>query len=246
VSYADPLVFLGVNTLDQLEEVGRELRRRKNVQLMRQGVLMLDTATTYVDWQVEVGAETILHPGTHLLGATRVGSRVEIEPGAILRDSVVEDGAAILAYSHLDQAVVRAGAHVGPFARLRPDTDVGPNAKIGNFVETKKARLAAGVKVSHLSYVGDAEIGADSNIGCGFITCNYDGANKHQTKIGKNVFVGSDVQAVAPLEIGDGAFVAAGSTVTKDVPPGGFAIARSPQVTKEGMAKRFLKSKKPS
>jgi len=139
--------------------------------------------------------------------------------------------------------IVRQKAHVGPFARLRPDSDIGASAKVGNFVEVKKSKLSAGAKVSHLSYVGDAEIGENSNIGCGFITCNYDGVNKHKTKIGKNTFVGSDVQAIAPIEIGDNAFVAAGSTITKNVPSGGFAVARSNQTTKEGMAHRFLKTK---
>ena len=159
---------------------------------------------------------------------------------------MIHNGAEILAYSHLDQVTVREQAHVGPFARLRPESDIGSKAKIGNFVEIKKAKLEQGAKVSHLSYVGDAEIGAESNIGCGFITCNYDGVNKHRTKIGKNTFIGSDVQVIAPLEIGDNAFVAAGSTITKDVPSGGFAVARSNQTTKEGMAHRFLKVKKPS
>ncbi len=122
--------------------------------------------------------------------------------------------------------------------------DIGPDAKVGNFVEVKKSKLSRGVKVSHLSYIGDAEIGENSNIGCGFITCNYDGANKHKTKIGSNTFIGSDCQAVAPIEIGNDAFVAAGSTITKNIPDGGFGIARSQQTTKEGSAKRFLKSKK--
>jgi bifunctional UDP-N-acetylglucosamine pyrophosphorylase/glucosamine-1-phosphate N-acetyltransferase len=130
-------------------------------------------------------------------------------------------------------------------ARLRQGADIGPESKIGNFVEVKKARLERGVKVSHLSYIGDAEIGENSNIGCGFITCNYDGANKHQTKIGRNSFIGSDCQAIAPIEIGNDAFVAAGTTLTKSVPDGAFAIARAQLTVKEGAAKRFLKSKKP-
>jgi bifunctional UDP-N-acetylglucosamine pyrophosphorylase/glucosamine-1-phosphate N-acetyltransferase len=246
MTFTDPTTFLGVNTLDQLEDISRILRRRKNVSLMREGVVMLDAGTTYVDWSVKVGAETVIHPGVHLLGETVLGRGVIIEPGAVIRDSVIEDAAEVLAYSHLDEVTVRTGALVGPFARLRPETEVGAGAKVGNFVETKKARLAAGVKISHLSYVGDADIGENTNIGCGFITCNYDGVNKHHTVIGKNVFVGSDVQAVAPLEIGDNSFVAAGSTVTKNVPADGFAIARSPQVTKEGMAHKFRKVKKPS
>lgn len=240
----DPSVFLGVNTLEQLEQVTQVLRRRKLSSLMQQGVMILDAANCYVDWDVSIGAESVLHPGVNLLGKTKIGSHVMVETGAVIRNSVIEDKAEILAYSHLEDAIVRQGAHVGPFARLRPESDIGMNAKVGNFVEVKKSRLSAGVKVSHLSYVGDAEIGEESNIGCGFITCNYDGANKHKTKIGKHTFIGSDVQVIAPLEIGDNAFVAAGSTVTKDVPTGAFAVARSNQLTKEGMAHRFIKVKK--
>lgn len=238
-------VFLGVNTLEQLEQCTQILRKRKLSSLMNSGVIMFDATSTYVDWDVQVGPESTLHPGVNLFGSTKIGRGVVIETGAVIKNSEIQEKAEILAYSHLEKAFVRAGAHVGPFARLRPESDIGSNAKIGNFVEVKKSKLAAGVKVSHLSYVGDAEIGEETNIGCGFITCNYDGVNKHRTKIGKNVFVGSDVQVIAPLEIGDDAFVAAGSTATKDVPSGAFGIARSPFAVKEGMAHRFLKKKRP-
>lgn len=244
IKFADPSVFFGVNTLEQLEQITQVLRRRKLSSLMSSGVMLLDAASTYVDWEVTAGPETVLFPGVNLFGTTTIGKGVVVETGCVLKNSTIEDGAEILSYSHLDGAHVRSGAHVGPFARLRPDSDIGSKAKIGNFVEVKKSRLHAGAKVSHLSYVGDAEIGENSNIGCGFITCNYDGVNKHRTRIGKNTFVGSDVQMVAPIEIGDEAFVAAGSTITKDVPSGAFAVARSNQTTKEGMAQRFLKPKK--
>jgi bifunctional UDP-N-acetylglucosamine pyrophosphorylase/glucosamine-1-phosphate N-acetyltransferase len=167
-----------------------------------------------------------------------------IESGTLIRNATIHDGAEILANSHVEEAIVHADATIGPMARLRPGADIGPESKIGNFVEVKKSKLARGVKVSHLSYVGDAEIGEETNIGCGFITCNYDGVNKHKTKIGSHTFIGSDVQAVAPIEIGNDAFVAAGSTITKSIPDGGFGIARSSQVTKEGAAKKFLKTKK--
>lgn len=243
VLFEDASVFLGVNTLEQLEEITQVLKRRKLRALMSAGVTIMDTHTTWADWNVEVEAETVLYPGVQLFGSTRLGRGVRVESGAVIKDSVVEASAEILAYSHLEKSRVAAGAHVGPFARLRPEADIGSGAKVGNFVEIKKSRLAQGAKVSHLSYVGDAEIGENSNIGCGFITCNYDGVNKHRTIIGKNTFVGSDVQAVAPVSIGDDAFVAAGSTVTKNVPSGGFAIARSSQTTKEGMAHRFLRPK---
>lgn len=246
VTYQDGRDFFGVNTLEQLEQVTQVLRHRKIRSLMSEGVMFYDAATSWVDLDVTVKAGTVVHPGVRLFGKTQIGANVVLESGAILQDCLIEDGAHILAYSHLEKATVRTGAQIGPFARLRPDTDIGRDAKIGNFVEIKKSKLGVGAKVSHLSYVGDAEVGDESNIGCGFITCNYDGKDKHKTKIGNHVFIGSDVQVIAPIQIGDKSFVAAGSTVTKDVPAGGFAIARSSQTTKEGMAHRFLKSKKPS
>ena len=244
VCYPEATEFLGVNTLEQLEEVTQVLRKRKLRELMLSGVTCFDAASTWVDVDVEVGNGSVLYPAVQLFGKTKIAKNVKLESGAILRDCVVEEGAEILAYSHLERSTVRSGAHIGPFARLRPDADIGPEAKIGNFVEIKKSTLAKGAKVSHLSYVGDAEVGEETNIGCGFITCNYDGKDKHKSKIGAHVFIGSDVQLIAPISIGDKSFVAAGSTVSKDVPAGGFAIARSAQTTKEGMAHRFLKSKK--
>lgn len=236
--------FLGINTMEQLASVSSILRREKLSKVFLEGVRILSPESVYIENDVVVGTGSVIYPGVTLLGKTTIGKNVTIESGTLIRNSTIHDGAEILANSHLEEAQVHADATIGPMARLRPGADIGPEAKIGNFVEVKKSRLAKGVKVSHLSYVGDAEIGEDSNIGCGFITCNYDGANKHKTKIGKNTFIGSDVQAVAPLEIGDDAFVAAGSTITRDIPSGGFGIARTSQVTKEGAAKRFLKTKK--
>jgi bifunctional UDP-N-acetylglucosamine pyrophosphorylase/glucosamine-1-phosphate N-acetyltransferase len=193
---------------------------------------------------VEIAAGTVIYPNVTILGKTKIAENVVIESGSFIKDSIIQKGAQILANSYLEESLVGPETAIGPMARLRPGTDIGAKAKVGNFVEIKKSKLAAGAKVSHLSYVGDAEIGENSNIGCGFITCNYDGANKHKTKIGSNTFVGSDVQVIAPIEIGDNAFIGAGSTITKSVPSEGFAIARSQQVTKEGMAKKFLKTKK--
>lgn len=244
VIYPNESEFLGVNTLEQLEQVTQILRQRKLSALMLNGVMCFDAASTWVDTDVEIGNGTVLHPGVRLYGASKIANNVLIESGAILKDCQIEEGAQILAYSHLEKAIVRKGAHIGPFARLRSETDVGAESKIGNFVELKKSTLQPGVKVSHLSYIGDAEIGEESNIGCGFITCNYDGRDKHKTKIGSHVFIGSDVQVVAPISIGSKSFVAAGSTITKDLPEGAFGIARSNQTTKEGMAHRFLKTKK--
>jgi bifunctional UDP-N-acetylglucosamine pyrophosphorylase/glucosamine-1-phosphate N-acetyltransferase len=164
--------------------------------------------------------------------------------GAQITNSIIDSGAKVLAYSILEGAHLHTKASAGPFARLRPGSDIGPEAKVGNFVEIKKSVLDRGVKVSHLSYVGDAFIGEETNIGCGFITCNFDGVNKHITKIGKNSFVGSDSQTIAPVEIGDNCFVASSSTITKSMPDGSFAISRGQQITKDGMAKKFLKQKK--
>jgi bifunctional UDP-N-acetylglucosamine pyrophosphorylase/glucosamine-1-phosphate N-acetyltransferase len=185
----------------------------------------------------------VVYPNVFVEGKSTIGKNCVIEPGSIIRDSILEDEVEIKAYSHLENAVVRKAAGIGPYGRLRPGADVGSEAKIGNFVEVKKAVLDRGVKVSHLSYVGDAEIGENTNIGCGFITCNYDGAQKHKTKIGKNSFIGSDTQMIAPVELGEGCYVASGSTINQDMPAGSFGIARAKQVTKENMAKRFIKTK---
>ncbi len=236
--------FLGINTMEQLAEVTSMLKERKLKQLMIDGVEFFNPQSVHIDHDVRIGKGSVIYPNVTLLGKTFVGDKVIIESGVFIRNSLIHDNCEILANSYLDECLVHEKATIGPMARLRPGTDVGPESKIGNFVEVKKSKLARGVKVSHLSYVGDAEIGENTNIGCGFITCNYDGVNKHKTKIGSNTFIGSDCQMIAPIEIGNDAFVAAGSTITKNVPDHSFGIARSPQVTKEGGAKRFLKIKK--
>lgn len=236
-------VFLGVNTLAQLEEVEKALRKRIKKQLREAGVRFIDISHCYIDSEVEVGAGSVIYPNTFITGKTKIGENVVIEMGAQITSSIVESNAKVLAYSILDGAHLHSKAQAGPFARLRPGADIGSEAKIGNFVEIKKSVLDRGVKVSHLSYVGDAFIGEETNIGCGFITCNFDGAHKHVTKIGKNCFIGSDSQTVAPVEIGDDCFVASSSTITKNMPDGSFAISRGQQITKEGIAKRFIKTK---
>lgn len=235
--------FLGVNTLVELEEATRLLRIQKNRSLALSGVRFVDIAQTYVDWDVVVGRDTVLYPQVSLHGNTMVGESAEIHQGSILKDSVIANSCVVHAYSHLEKAKLLTGAQVGPFARLRPESVICEDAKIGNFVEIKKATLERGAKVSHLSYVGDASIGENTNIGCGFITCNYDGANKNFTKIGKDCFIGSDTQMIAPIEIGDGSYVASGSTINKSMPAGSFGIARARQEIKEGLAKRFIKKK---
>lgn len=243
LEFPDGEKFTGVNTLTQLDDVTFSLKSRKLKALQESGVFILDRLHTHLDWEVTVEPEAVLHPNIYLYGKTKIAARVTIEPGVIIKSSIVEAGATIFAHSYLEDAIIRQKADIGPFARVRPGSDVGEKSKIGNFVELKKAKLEKGVKISHLSYVGDAFIGEETNIGCGFITCNYDGANKHVTKIGKGTFIGSDCQAVAPISIGDNAFVAAGTTITKDVPSDGFAIARAMIAVKENMAKRFIKKK---
>ncbi|MGZ3788313.1 MAG: bifunctional UDP-N-acetylglucosamine diphosphorylase/glucosamine-1-phosphate N-acetyltransferase GlmU [Bacteriovorax sp.] len=241
--FPDADVFLGVNTLKQLEDAECALRERKKNELREAGVRFIDSNHCYIDSEVEIGEGTVVYPNTFLTGKTKIGRNVVIEMGVQITSSVVEDNAKVLAYSVLEAAHLRPKSSAGPFARLRPGADIGPEAKIGNFVEIKKSVLGANAKVSHLSYVGDAFIGEETNIGCGFITCNFDGVHKHVTKIGKNCFIGSDSQTIAPVEIGDDCFVASSSTITKSMPNGSFAISRGQQTTKEDMAKRFIKKK---
>jgi bifunctional UDP-N-acetylglucosamine pyrophosphorylase/glucosamine-1-phosphate N-acetyltransferase len=243
MKFEDSQTFLGINSLDQLADASHLLKIKKNTQLMKSGVTLLDSHSTYVDWDVVVDPGTTLFPYTTILGKTHIHQNVLIESGVFIKDSEIFSEAHILASSHLEGAMVRTGAHIGPFARLRPLSDIGAKSKIGNFVEIKKSTLSSGVKISHLSYVGDATIGEETNIGCGFITCNYDGMKKHQTQIGKKTFIGSDCHVIAPISIGDESFVAAGSTITKDVPNGAFAIARTPQTNKENFAVKFLPKK---
>ncbi len=244
VKFPSETPFLGINTLEQLAQVDKLIRKKNMQKFMVDGIRFLDPDSCYVESGVELGVGSVIYPGVTILGKTKIADYVTIESQCFIKNSIIEDGAEILASSYLENAIVRKDASIGPMARLRTGTDIGQDVKIGNFVEVKNSILHRAAKVSHLSYIGDAEIGENSNIGCGFITCNYDGANKHKTKIGSNTFIGSDCHAIAPIEIGNDAFVAAGSTITKSVPNGGFAIARTQQVTKEGAAKRFLKTKK--
>jgi bifunctional UDP-N-acetylglucosamine pyrophosphorylase / glucosamine-1-phosphate N-acetyltransferase len=244
VKFTTKTPFLGINTLEQLAQVKEVLLERKFKTLYGEGVTLLSPKTVYLDNEVKIGSGTVIYPGVTLLGNTEIGQQVVLESGTFIKNSKVGNSTVILANSYLEEAIVFENASIGPMARLRPGTEVGEYAKIGNFVEVKKSKLGSGVKISHLSYVGDAEIGENTNIGCGFITCNYDGLKKHKTKIGKNTFIGSSCQMIAPIQIGNEVFIAAGSTITKDVPDGSFGIARSQQTTKEGMAGRFLKTKK--
>ena len=229
-----PAVAFGVNSQSELAQATRILFGRKCRELMNAGVLIIDPRTTYVEADVEIGAGSVLYPGAYLRGKTRIGSACVIEPNCYIAHSRIEDGAHIRAGSYLEEAVISARATVGPYARLRPGTEIGVEAHVGNFVEMKKTKFGARSKAGHLSYLGDAIIGEDVNVGCGAITCNYAvDRGKYRTKIGDRVFVGSDVQFVAPVEIGADAVIASGSTIVADVPERALAIARSRQTIKD-------------
>jgi len=207
-------------------------------QLSARGVTISRPETCVIDAGVEVGAGTVIEPFVQLLGKTRVGSGCLIRSFTVVEDCTVGDGVIIRQSCVLAESAVETGARIGPFAHLRPGSEIGQDAHVGNFVETKKARLGKGAKANHLSYLGDADVGEGTNIGAGVITCNYDGVHKHRTTIGKRAFVGSDSTLVAPVTIEDGAYVGAGSCITKNVPAGSLAVARSRQVVKEGWAQR--------
>ena len=226
----------GINSRHELAEAGSLMRHRKNEELMAAGVTVVDPATAYVDVDVEVGPDTVIHPGVILEGRTSVGARCELHAGVRIVNSVVGDDVTVNDHSVIVDAEVAAGARVGPFAHVRPGTSVGERARVGNFVELKKAALGAGAKAGHLSYIGDASVGAGANIGAGTITCNFDGAEKHRTTIGEQAFVGSGTQLIAPVTVEREAYVAAGSCITEDVPAGALALARGRQVNKEGRA----------
>ena len=199
--------------------------------LRRNGVEVVDPDRTYIGKDVEISPGAILYPGTYLRGHTTIGARCQVGPDCWVEDTIVEDDC-VIRYSYLDRARVRARSTVGPYAHLRPGADVGPSAHIGNFVEVKEARLERGVKAAHLAYIGDAEVGEDANIGAGTITCNFDGTHKHRTVIGKRAFIGSNAALVAPVSIGDDSLIAAGSTITEDVPAKSRAFGRARQVNK--------------
>ena len=204
--------------------------------LAEQGVLIQTPGQVWIEDQVQVGPGSVIGPCVTLAGSTILADGVEVQQGSLIRDCNVEQGAVIKAYSVLESATVGKGAIIGPFANVRPGSQLGDRVRIGNFVETKKVTMGEGSKASHLAYLGDAVIGRDCNIGAGTITCNYDGFNKSLTQLGDRVFIGSDSQLVAPVSIGDDGYVAAGSTITKDVPEGALGIARGRQVTKEKLA----------
>jgi len=233
---ADSREVLGCNTRGDLAEVDRVFRERKRNALMDDGVTIQLPETVLIDPEVTAGEDTIIEPGVQLLGKTKIGARCTIRTGSVLSDAILGDDVTVephcvVTESRLDDRVI-----IGPFARLRPENHLKAGSRIGNFVELKKSTIGEGTKAMHLSYLGDAKIGTKSNIGAGTITCNYDGFQKHPTSIGNKVFIGSDSALVAPVRIGDGAYIAAGSTITENVPSDGLGIARGRQVNKPGWA----------
>jgi bifunctional UDP-N-acetylglucosamine pyrophosphorylase/glucosamine-1-phosphate N-acetyltransferase len=235
--------FLGVNNLLQLETVENILLTEKKRNLALSGVRFIQSHSIYLEDMVDIEPGCTIYPNVSLHGATTIKEGCVLENGVIVKDSNIASNTLVKAYSYIEGATIGSDCAIGPMARIREGSEFSEQCKIGNFVETKKSKFHKGVKVSHLSYVGDAEIGEETNIGCGFITCNYDGANKHKTIIGKRSFIGSDCQMIAPIEIGDEAFVGSGSTINKNVPSGAFAIARAKQETREGAAARFIQKK---
>jgi len=233
-----PQEIRGVNSRTELAEVSRSMRQSKNEELMAAGVTIVDPATTYIDPDVEVGADTVIHPGVVIEGHTRIGAACEIQAHVRICDSEIDDRVTINNFCLLVGARVAEGASIGPFAHLRLQSSVGVGAKVGNFVELKKTTLGAGSKASHLTYLGDATVGEHVNIGAGTITCNYDGEAKHETVIEDGAFIGSDSQLVAPVRIGKGAYVAAGSSITDDVPAGALGVARARQTNVDGWVAR--------
>lgn len=232
----DASEVLGGNTRAELAEIDEKMRLAKCRQLMADGVTIFYPATCVVDTGVEIAADTVIEPYVQLLGKTRIGSACRVRSYSVIRDVEIDDGVTILPGCIMDDAQIGAGAVIGPYSRIRPGTEIGEGAHVGNFVETKKVKLGKGSKANHLTYLGDAEIGAGVNIGAGTITCNYDGVHKHKTTIEDGVFVGSDSTLVAPIRLGKGAYVGAASCLTEDVPADSLAIGRAHQIVKEGWA----------
>lgn len=230
--------FLGINTRQDLSMAHEALRKKTVRELQEKGVLILDAGSAYIWPSVRIGRDTEIYPNVHLQGNTVIGNRCTIYPNVRIIDSRIKEGAVIKDSTLIENSNVGAGAQVGPFSHIRPESNIGESAKIGNFVEVKKSSIGRGTKAMHLSYLGDATIGKDANIGAGTITCNYDGKKKFRTVIEDGVFVGSDTQLVAPVRVGKGSYIGAGSTITKDVPAGDLAVSRADQKNLKGGAKK--------
>ena len=241
---ADASEVLGGNTRIELADIDEKMRLAKCRQLMADGVTVFYPATCVIDADVEVAPDTVIEPYVQLLGRTRIGSACRIRSYCVIRDSEIGDEVMVLPGCAMEEARISAGAVVGPYSHLRPGSEIGEGAHVGNFVETKKIKLGKGSKANHLTYLGDAEIGAGVNIGAGTITCNYDGVHKHKTVIEDGVFIGSDSTLVAPLRVGKGAYVGAASCLTDDVPADSLAIGRARQIVKEGWAREKRAARK--
>jgi len=238
-----PKVAVGVNTQVELAKATRLLFKRKALRLMEEGVLMIDPRATYVEESVEIGAGTVVYPNVFIRGRSKIGSFSVIEPNCFISDSEIGDSVQVRGGSYMEGAKLHNRVSVGPYARLRPETEIFEEAHVGNFVEMKKVKFGKKSKAGHLTYLGDAEVGEEVNVGCGTITCNYAAdRKKYKTKIGNRVFVGSDTQFVAPIEIGDDAIIGSGSTITKNVPAKALAVARGKQVVKENYTPKAVEA----
>ena len=244
VEICAPEELAGMNSRQDQAALQAAAQRRIQQHWMAEGVTFLHPDSTLVGPRVVLHRDVLLEPGVRMEGGVIVGEASRIGQGTVITNSLLGEGVEVLPYCVIDRAHVGAGSKVGPFARLREGTDLAEGVHIGNFVETKKAKLHRGAKANHLAYLGDTEIGEGTNIGAGVITCNYDGVNKHRTTIGRNVFVGSDTQLVAPVVIGDGALIGAGSTITQDVPCDALALSRVPQISREGGASKLRSRQK--
>ena len=232
----DSSEVLGVNTRLELAQLDARLRDKKARELMESGITIFRPETCDIDADVQIGADTVIEPFVQLIGSTKIGADCRIRSYSVVSNCQIGDGVLVRPACILEDSTVRDGAQLGPYSHLRPGSDIGEGAHVGNFVETKKTRLGKGSKANHLTYLGDAEVGENVNVGAGTITCNYDGVNKHQTVIADGAFIGSDATLVAPVRIGRGAYVGAASCITEDVPDDALAIGRGRQVNKEGWA----------
>lgn len=236
----DKSEWVGINDRVQLAAAEKYMRQRINEQHMKNGVTLIDPDNTYIDVEVQIGSDTLIMPGCSIQGHTIIGKDCNIGPHSTIVDSVLGDAVEVI-QSRLTDTRVDHHVKIGPFAHLRPGTDIGPHVKIGDFVEVKNSTLEEGTSVAHLSYIGDAKIGKNVNVGCGAVTVNYDGVNKHVTEIGDEAFIGCNVNLIAPVKVGHGAYVVAGSTITDSVPDGDMAIAREKQTNKPGYAAKLRK-----
>jgi bifunctional UDP-N-acetylglucosamine pyrophosphorylase/glucosamine-1-phosphate N-acetyltransferase len=241
----DPEEIQGVNDRRQLAQLERYYQRRQVQGLLDQGVTLIDPARVDIRGTVTIGKDVVIDIDVILEGEVHLGDGVSIGPYTLIRDAVLGEGSEVLSHCRIEESRIGKHVQIGPFARLRPATNVADGAKIGNFVEVKKAQIGRGSKVNHLTYIGDSEIGVDVNVGAGTITCNYDGANKHKTIIEDRVFIGSNVALVAPVRVGEGATIGAGSTISRDVPAGNLSVSRAPQKQLQGW-QRPVKHSKPS